>query len=123
MTDRIRRIHPDGLPDPQAAVRVAHFERAIGNLMVEIGGKTAFLLEEYDRRYVEPIRQRVAYLELPFYRRWWLTLLAVPDRVRARIAVWREELDKRRKSRAHAAAVLEAPVAPEPASPAPETPA
>lgn len=55
--------------DPQAAVRVGAFERALEGFNREIATKTALLLTEYHRRKVEPLQRRIEYLELPWYKK------------------------------------------------------
>jgi hypothetical protein len=61
-----------GVPDPQAAVRVATFERAMAVFNAEIGLKVAASLEQMYRLKVQPLERKIAWLETPFHKKMWL---------------------------------------------------
>jgi len=61
-----------GKRPPQQAVRVGRLERVLKAFNEEIGFKVAASLEQYDKHYVAPLRERLDWLELPLYRRAWI---------------------------------------------------
>ena len=67
-----RRYHER---DPQAAVRVGHFEQAMRNYDVEINQKMAVAVALYDKNYVMPLRKQVEFLSLPWWRRQVVTFV------------------------------------------------
>lgn len=54
-------------------IRLAHLERRMDAHDKEIAQKMSLVLMEFHGRYVDPLRERIEWLELPFYRRWWIS--------------------------------------------------
>lgn len=77
---------PQILPKDDQLVRVGKFEQVLEGFYDEVGQRCAVLLQEYHKLMVEPMALRLAYLELPFWRRWWMDLRALA----ATVAVWRK---------------------------------
>lgn len=67
---------------PQQAVRVGKFEKYMDGFRGEMGMKMARTLNEYHREFVLRLEERIAYLELPFWKRWWVQAGRLWERVR-----------------------------------------
>lgn len=71
------------------AVRVGALERTLEGFNSEMGQKMAVAFAAYQRIYVEPLAARVAWLELPLYRRAWFHARRFWDWLAGRL-VWKE---------------------------------
>jgi hypothetical protein len=56
----------------QKTARIHHLHKALSSHDEEIAQKMALVLQEFHLKYLTPLEQRVAFLELPFYKRWWI---------------------------------------------------
>ena len=56
--------------DPGAAVRRGSFDRTLEAFNVEMGQRVASVMDEYDRRFISPIRD---WVRSPWYRRLFTT--------------------------------------------------
>lgn len=79
--------HPDDArriagPDPRGTVRIAALERTLQALVEEIGGKQAQWGVVFHNNYVAPLERRIAWLELPWYRKLWLNAVATVEYAR-----------------------------------------
>lgn len=58
----------------ERVVRAAQLEHRLRAHDEEIALKTSTLLAIVYEKYIAPIEEQVAFLELPFYHRWWIRL-------------------------------------------------
>jgi hypothetical protein len=72
--------------DPQQALRVAQFERAMQAFNEEMGIKMAHAFYAFHREHMQPIIDRLAYLDLPWYAKVWHWM----KRQRAAFRLWIE---------------------------------
>lgn len=76
--DQKRRIEsPSQLVKGQQVVRDERLQKILEGFYDAVGERTAVLLGDYHRMMVEPLALRVAYLELPFWRRWAMDIGAL----------------------------------------------
>lgn len=69
-------------PDPRATVRAGKLDKTLEQFNEEMGGKVAQSIMTYHNRYVAPLERRIAWLELPWYRKLWLNAVATVEYAR-----------------------------------------